>query len=174
MSNIDIIFLVMDFTNNDMKNVLLTVPNGTKLDEEHVVVILYNLLCCINFFHTANIMHRDLKPANILLDDSSQVRVCDFGISRTKPNRESRNGRSLSAHVCSRWYRAPEVILQEDYDEGCDMWSLGCILGELIHCTENYVEKLRSQGKDERKHIYDFVTDRFLFPGTSCFPSSPC
>ena len=147
----DIIFLVMDFTNNDMKNVLLTVPNGTKLDEDHVVVILYNLLCCINFLHTANIMHRDLKPANILLDNSSQVLVCDFGISRTKPNRDSQNGRGLSAHVCSRWYRAPEIILQENYDERCDMWAIGCILGELINCSENYVGQLRSQGKDERK-----------------------
>ena len=79
----------MDFTNNDMKKVLLTVPHGTKLYEDHVKVILYNLLCCLNFLHTANIIHRDLKPANILLDDYSQVLVCDFGISRTKPNKES-------------------------------------------------------------------------------------
>jgi serine/threonine protein kinase len=84
----DIIFLVMDFTNNDMKKVLLTVPNGTKLYEDHVIVILYNLLCCLNYLHSANLMHRDLKPANILLDDSSQVLVCDFGISRTQPIRK--------------------------------------------------------------------------------------
>lgn len=87
----DIIFLVMDYCNNDMKKVLLTVPNGTKLYEDHVVVILYNLLCCLNFIHSANIIHRDLKPANILLDDSSQVLICDFGISRTKPRKKNNN-----------------------------------------------------------------------------------
>ena len=79
------IFLVMDFVEQDMKKILMTVPNGTLMDEDHIIVILYNLLCCMNFVHSANLIHRDLKPANILLDSSSQVLICDFGLSRSQP-----------------------------------------------------------------------------------------
>jgi serine/threonine protein kinase len=47
--------------------------------------------------------------------------------------------RNISSNVCSRWYRSPEVILQEDYDQAMDLWSIGCVLGELIYCSEPYV-----------------------------------
>ena len=39
----------------------------------------------MNFFHSAGIMHRDIKPANILIDAECQIRLCDFGLSRTVP-----------------------------------------------------------------------------------------
>jgi len=48
-----------------------------------VTIIMYNLLCAMNFLHTANVMHRDLKPANILIDDECLIKLCDFGMSRT-------------------------------------------------------------------------------------------
>jgi serine/threonine protein kinase len=49
--------------------------------------------------------------------------------------------RSLSDHISSRWYRAPEVILLEkQYDQGIDMWAIGCILEEMIYCSEPYVQ----------------------------------
>ena len=54
--------------------------------------------------------------------------------------REERLGqvRSLSDHVISRWYRPPEVILREkNYDTAVDVWSLGCVLAELLFCSEN-------------------------------------
>lgn len=53
--------------------------------EQHVITIMYNFLCAMNFLHTANVMHRDLKPQNILLTSQCSVYICDFGLARTKP-----------------------------------------------------------------------------------------
>ena len=55
---------------------------SVKYDEEHIVVILYNLLCAAQFIHSTNIIHRDLKPSNILIDDQCKIKICDFGMSR--------------------------------------------------------------------------------------------
>ena len=71
--------------------------------------------------------------------------------------------RELSNHVVTRWYRPPEVILGEkDYDTAVDVWSLGCVLAELLHCANN---DLSSQQEAD---------DRYIFPGNSCYPVSPC
>jgi mitogen-activated protein kinase 1/3 len=52
------------------------------MNEEHVITILYNILCAVNLMHSSNVMHRDIKPANILLDDQCGVKICDFGMAR--------------------------------------------------------------------------------------------
>lgn len=71
--------------------------------------------------------------------------------------------RSLTSQVVSRWYRSPELILCEpQYDQGIDMWSVGCILAEMLNVTE-------SQQKKETDEL-----NRVLFTGSSCFPLSPC
>jgi serine/threonine protein kinase len=58
----------MELIESDMKKVLNSVDNGTVLDEEHVITILYNTLCAMKFLHSANVIHRDIKPANLLID----------------------------------------------------------------------------------------------------------
>ena len=54
-------------------------------DDSHIVTILYNILCAINFLHSAKIIHRDIKPSNILINDNCEVKICDFGMSRVLP-----------------------------------------------------------------------------------------
>ena len=87
----------------------------------------------------ANVLHRDIKPANILLNRYLQVKICDFGLSRTCSDNTDKKLRSHSSHVQSRWYRAPEVIiLEKNYDTAIDMWSIGCIAYQLIQfCQAN-------------------------------------
>jgi len=58
----------MDFMESDIKKVLGSVENGTVLDEEHIITILYNLLSAMKFLHSANVIHRDLKPGNLLIN----------------------------------------------------------------------------------------------------------
>ena len=70
----------------------------------------------------------------------------------------------LSRHIGSRWYRSPEIIVNEPlYTQKIDMWSLGCIIGELLY-FQNAVNSTQHNSNSER----------YLFPGTSCFPNSPC
>ena len=74
-------FIIMSREPEDLTH-FLNNPNNQP-EQDHAVVILYNLLCAINFLHSANIMHRDIKPANILINSNCQVKICDFGFSRT-------------------------------------------------------------------------------------------
>lgn len=66
--------------------------------------------------------------------------------------------RSLTRHVVTRWYRAPEIILSSQYTSAVDMWSIGCVLAELLGMQSENVPR---------------INDRFpLFPGRSCYPLS--
>lgn len=76
-----------------------------------------------------------MKPSNILLNSECHVKVADFGLARSvAPGKSEVNTVPvLTDYVATRWYRAPEILLgSTQYTKGVDMWSLGCILGELI------------------------------------------
>lgn len=74
----------MDYMDSDLKRLLNQVEK-MPLSKEHVLVLIYKLLCALNYVNTANILHRDLKPANVLIDENCNIKICDFGIARTKP-----------------------------------------------------------------------------------------
>ena len=82
--NIDImhIFFVMDLHTCNMKQALLA-NSVVQMSEDHVLFIVYNVLCAVNFLHSAGVVHRDLKPQNILIEEDCTIKLCDFGISRT-------------------------------------------------------------------------------------------
>ena len=77
------LFIVMDEEPIDLKNMMSSHFND--LDDGHIVTILYNLLCAVNYIHSANIIHRDIKPSNVLISDSCEIKICDFGMSRVMP-----------------------------------------------------------------------------------------
>ena len=80
-----------------------------------------------------------------------------------RKNKRQKLTRKLSNHVVTRWYRAPEIILDEaDYDNKIDIWSLGCVLGELLRTGSKKSEKWSDREQ------------RVIFPGSSAFPNSPC
>lgn len=106
---------------------------------------LQMLLKGVAFCHANNIVHRDLKPANLLISASGQLKIADFGLARVF----SPDGSRLYTHqVATRWYRAPELLYgARQYDEGVDLWAVGCIMGELLNGSplfpgENDIEQL--------------------------------
>uniref|UniRef100_A0AAQ4NTY3 Cyclin-dependent kinase 20 n=1 Tax=Gasterosteus aculeatus aculeatus TaxID=481459 RepID=A0AAQ4NTY3_GASAC len=87
----------------------------------------------------------DLKPANLLISSSGHLKIADFGLARLFTEQEDR---LYSHQVATRWYRAPELLYgARKYDEGVDLWAVGCIFGELLNLSplfpgENDIEQL--------------------------------
>lgn len=128
---------MMNYERSDLKSLFMEPKSDDFIfNEEHFITIAYNILCCVQFLHSANIAHRDIKPANILVDSECGITLCDFGLSRSMEAQDDKQ-RAKTAHVCSRWYRAPELILEvTDYTTKIDMWSVGCVIGELLGFTD--------------------------------------
>ena len=78
----DCIMLVMNYVEQDLSQ-LVKNADDFELQEMHVVTIIYNLLCSVNFLHSCDIMHRDLKPANVLINSKCVPVLADFGLART-------------------------------------------------------------------------------------------
>ncbi|KAG9509615.1 Cyclin-dependent kinase 6, partial [Fragariocoptes setiger] len=90
---------------------------------------MYQLLDGVSFIHANSIIHRDLKPQNVLITNSGQVKIADFGLARSyKPQQIQ------TSIVVTLWYRCPEILLAsaEGYASAVDMWSTGCIFAELV------------------------------------------
>nr|XP_029504312.1 mitogen-activated protein kinase 10-like [Oncorhynchus nerka] len=101
-----------------------------ELDHERMSYLLYQMLCGIKHLHSAGIIHRDLKPSNIVVKSDCTLKILDFGLART-----AGTSFMMTPYVVTRYYRAPEVILGMGYKENVDMWSVGCIFGEVIRGT---------------------------------------
>ncbi|XP_066910104.1 serine/threonine-protein kinase Nek8-like [Clytia hemisphaerica] len=97
------------------------------LEEEEVTKFFVQIVRALHHIHRYYILHRDMKTHNILLDRRKKViKICDFGISKflTQTSAETTVG---TAH-----YMSPEVVEGKSYNYKSDIWSLGCILHELI------------------------------------------
>ena len=89
--------------------------------EDHVITIIYNILCAINLVHKTGIMHRDIKPGNILVNKDCQVKLCDFGLARTIPQEVLEHNKLPPVVQRSE---PLELILEENPEES-DAASLG-------------------------------------------------
>jgi mitogen-activated protein kinase 15 len=84
--------------------------------------------------HSAELLHRDIKPSNLLLNSDCLMKVADFGLARSLREADSQQPAAvLTDYVATRWYRAPEILFGSPmYTFGVDMWSVGCIIGEML------------------------------------------
>ncbi|XP_011692636.1 PREDICTED: ribosomal protein S6 kinase alpha-5 isoform X2 [Wasmannia auropunctata] len=88
--------------------------------------VMRQLASAVRYMHSRGVVHRDLKPENIVYvhqGEDSSVKIVDFGFARMKNSCEP-----LHTPCFTLPYAAPEVVANQEYDESCDMWSLGTIL----------------------------------------------
>lgn len=117
----------MDFIEHDLKSLLATMTTPFLASE--VKTLLFQLLSAIALCHDNWIVHRDLKTSNLLMNNRGQIKVADFGLARTYGEPLG----DMTQLVVTLWYRSPELLLgATEYSTAVDMWSIGCIFGELI------------------------------------------
>lgn len=121
--------LVFEHMLSDLSEVIRNMDKP--LTEAQVKSYMVMLLKGVAFCHANHIMHRDLKPANLLISSTGLLKIADFGLARVFQN----DGTRLYSHqVATRWYRSPELLYgARKYDEGVDLWAVGCIFGELLN-----------------------------------------
>lgn len=119
---------MLEFVEHDLKGILDDMPEPFLSSE--VKRLLLQLASGLSYLHDHWVLHRDLKTSNLLLNNRGQLKIADFGMARyvgdPPPPR-------LTPLVVTLWYRAPELLLgTRTYGAAIDMWSVGCIFGELI------------------------------------------
>ncbi|CAL9160233.1 unnamed protein product, partial [Musa hybrid cultivar] len=123
--------LVLEYVSETLHR---TVKYYTRMNQ-HVPLIyvkLYTYQICRGLayiHHVAGVCHRDIKPQNLLVNPHThQLKLCDFGSAKKLVP-----GEPNISYICSRYYRAPELIFgATEYSTAIDMWSVGCVLTELL------------------------------------------
>ncbi|CAF1011231.1 unnamed protein product [Adineta steineri] len=159
------IFLVMTYCEQDLASLLDHMSQP--FTEAQVKCIALQLFRGLNYVHKRFIVHRDIKVSNLLLTDSGCLKIADFGLARqfTLPNG------AMTPMVVTLWYRAPELLFGSKYQTtAIDIWSAGCVLGELL-CHRPLLP-----GRSEIQQI-DLIIDMFgtptekIWPGLNELPS---
>eukprot|EP00747_Dinoflagellata_sp_TGD_P149721 gnl/TRDRNA2_/TRDRNA2_177049_c1_seq1.p1 gnl/TRDRNA2_/TRDRNA2_177049_c1~~gnl/TRDRNA2_/TRDRNA2_177049_c1_seq1.p1 ORF type:complete len:560 (+),score=65.06 gnl/TRDRNA2_/TRDRNA2_177049_c1_seq1:92-1771(+) len=146
-------YLCLELMDGDLNQLI----HGGKerLTDYQVQCISYKVLCGLLCLHTARIIHRDLKPGNILVKSDGAVKIADLGLARSIDAgvaQDSRDMAVLTEYVVTRYYRAPEVVLTAtQYTFAVDIWSMGCIIGEML------TRQLLFEGKDSLDQIRRIV-----------------
>ena len=127
------VYVVTPLWDTDLHTII---KSSQPLSPAHARYFTYQLLRGLKFVHSAHIIHRDLKPANVLIKADCSLALCDFGLARGVNEAAVRENQLLLTagnNVVTRWYRAPELLMNGmHYGAAVDMWSVGCILAEIL------------------------------------------
>mmetsp|Transcript_12413 Transcript_12413/g.21213 ORF Transcript_12413/g.21213 Transcript_12413/m.21213 type:complete len:307 (-) Transcript_12413:114-1034(-) len=141
-----LLYLVFEYLDHDLKQFMVAkVGKGKPLDMVTSKNFTYQVLLGLRHCHANSIMHRDLKPQNLLVTaDAKTIKIADFGLGRVFSVPVGK----YTHEIVTLWYRAPEILLgTKCYSTAVDMWSVGCILAEMVHgrsifCGETEIEQL--------------------------------
>ena len=124
------VYVVLDLMESDLHHIIHSVQ---PLSDEHIKFFLYQVLRGLKYIHSANVLHRDLKPSNLLVNRNCELKIGDFGMARGLSSSPDEHATFMTEYVATRWYRAPELMLSfSEYTFAIDMWSVGCILAEML------------------------------------------
>jgi len=121
-------YLVFEYMHHDLMGLIES--KLVHFKEHHIQSLAKQLLEGLNYTHKKGFLHRDIKCSNILLNNKGQLKIADFGLARYY---EAKENRPYTNRVITLWYRPPELLLGlEVYSPTIDVWSCGCIVGELF------------------------------------------
>uniref|UniRef100_A0A1X7VQH1 Protein kinase domain-containing protein n=2 Tax=Amphimedon queenslandica TaxID=400682 RepID=A0A1X7VQH1_AMPQE len=122
-------YLVFEYCAHDLMGLI---DSGMVVfSESHIQSLMRQLMEALCYCHSKNFLHRDLKCSNILINNKGQLKLGDWGLARYYFADD--HSRLYTNHVITLWYRPPELLLgAEHYGPAVDIWSCGCILGELF------------------------------------------
>ena len=133
--------------------------NRSTLNEQQLAIIFYQVFSGLCYLHENNILHRDIKPENILISKKEKdlnsdeeyfwIKIIDFGTAKI-----FQKGESEKKVVGSAYYIAPEV-LDQNYNEKCDTWSVGVILYMFL------VSRAPFDGNNNEEIMYSIRTKNY-------------
>ncbi|BBH09998.1 Protein kinase superfamily protein [Prunus dulcis] len=122
------VFLIFEYMNYNLYQIMK--EQRRPFSEDEIRSFMSQLLHGLNHLHRSGYFHRDLKPENLLVTNDV-LKIADFGLAR-----EVSSVPPYTEYVSTRWYRAPEVLLQSKlYTPAVDMWAAGAILAELFNLS---------------------------------------
>lgn len=136
------IYMVFEYVDHDLTG-LMDTPS-IRFTEEQVKTYAKQLLSGLWYCHDREVLHRDIKGSNLLIDNDGNLKIADFGLARTFND----NLKKYTNRVITLWYRSPELLLgAEEYGPEVDIWSVGCLLVELLSKRPLF------PGKDETEQL---------------------
>uniref|UniRef100_A0A8C8CUT7 mitogen-activated protein kinase n=1 Tax=Oncorhynchus tshawytscha TaxID=74940 RepID=A0A8C8CUT7_ONCTS len=136
-------YLVMPFMGTDLGKLM----KMERLSQDRVQFLVYQILKGL----------KDLKPGNLSVNEDCELKILDFGLARQTDT-------EMTGYVVTRWYRAPEVILNwMHYTQTVDIWSVGCIMAEMLlgkplFKGNDHLDQLKEIMKITGTPTADFVT----------------
>ncbi|VDP12968.1 unnamed protein product [Onchocerca flexuosa] len=132
-------YLVFEYLDHDLMGILES--QFVEFSDDQISSLMKQLVSGLEYCHSIGFLHRDIKCSNILLNNKGELKLADFGLARFYDEDQDR---PYTNRVITLWYRPPELLLGEErYTTAVDVWSVGCILGEL------YTKKPMFQGNTE-------------------------
>lgn len=122
------LYIVMDFADGGDLTNLVKGRNGRYMPEAQVITLSVQICLALKHIHDRKILHRDLKCANIFLTKKGIVKLGDFGIAKVLRS----TGDLASTQIGTPYFMSPEILENKKYNSKTDVWSLGCVIYELM------------------------------------------
>ncbi|KAG1650091.1 Mitogen-activated protein kinase 14B [Nymphon striatum] len=146
------VYLVTHLMGADLNNIIKT----QTLSDDHVQFLVYQILRGLKYIHSAGIIHRDLKPSNIAVNEDCELKILDFGLARQSES-------EMTGYVATRWYRAPEIMLNWMHYNQTDIHQLNLILQILGTPNNSFLAKISSETVSFLLSLHPFLLSKSLY-----------